>query len=173
MAAIPIRIKLGLQKTGKVWNMKSILVTALALLKAHWSKETKMSIEYHLRKPSISVFLWAVITKICGGIQRDKDAFEHTRDDFYIEYVLPIGQSLGYAGVSHSLHFDTDFFAPYIETSNIAGIKTKIYPSIKGHSTSPLTDITVAYDTLALMETKLLTTAQIVPNLYSQRLKKK
>jgi len=168
MTAIPIKIKLDTQKTSKVLNMKSILVAALALLKAHFFKDTKMTIEYHLLKPSIGVFLWAVITKSLGPIQKNKDTFNYIRDEFYKEYVLPIGQSLGYDGVDHTLHFDKDFFSPYHITNN-----ERIYSHIKGKRDASLEEIKEAHHTLSLMEKELLTATKIMPTRYKELLKKK
>jgi len=159
-------IKLWHKSTGKMLDMKSILATVF--LKAHQAKDIKMSIEYHLQRPSIGVFLWSIVTQSFGGIKKDGNAFTHARDEFHKEYVLPIGQSLGYDGVAYDVHFDRDFFTPYHETSD-----KRVYPSIKGHSNSPLEEIRNAYNTLALMEKELLTATKIVPDLYKQLLKKK
>jgi len=168
MTAIPIKIKLDTQKASKVLNMKSILVAALALLKAHFFKDIKMPIEYHLLKPSIGVFLWTVITQSLGPIQKNKDTFNYIRDEFYKEYVLPIGQSLGYDGVDRTRHFDKDFYSPYYITND-----ERIYPHIKGKRDAPLEEIKRAFHTLTLMEKKLLTASKIIPTRYKQLLKKK
>ena len=162
------RIELGLQKTGKVLNMKSILATVLELFKTHCFKDSKMSIEYHLQKPSIGVFLWTIITQCLGPIDKNKDTFSNTREEFYKEYALPIGQSLGYDGVDHRLHFDRDFFSPYRITNY-----EKIYPPVKGKRNSPLEEVKKSHHTLALMEKELLTVTKIIPDLYKQLLKKK
>ena len=155
---------MSLKKAGKMFNMNSILSTAS--IEAHWSKDVKMSIEYHLQRPSIGMFLWTIIVQTFGGIKRNDDAFESTRNEFHKEYVLPIGQSLGYDGVTHSTHFDEDYFAPYHGARH-----NPIYPSIRGHNNSPSEERKTAYRTLGLMEAELVTTAQIVPDLYRRFLK--
>jgi len=164
------RIKLGLQKTGKVLNMKSILATVLELFKAHCLKDIKMSIEYHLQKPSIGVFLWTIVTQAFGAIEKKSEVFNITRNEFYRDYALPIGLCLGYDGVDHSIHYDRDFFAPYTQPTFV---DDKTYPSIKGHLRSPLEDIKKSYTTLALMEKELLIATKIVPKLYKELLLKK
>lgn len=162
------RIEVYFPWTGKVLNMKSILATTLDNPKAHSLKDIKMSIEYHLQKPSIGIFLWTTITNICGAIDKKKDTFTDMREAFYIEYVLPIGLSLGYDGVDHKLHFDRDFFAPYLTTNY-----EKVYPSIRGHEKSPQKEVKKAYNDLVTMDRELLTAAQVLPDLYKQLLKKK
>ena len=162
------RIKVYFPWTGKVLNMKSILATTLDNPKAHSLKDIKMSIEYHLRKPSIGIFLWTTITNICGAIDKKMDAFNNTRETFYIEYALPIGLVLGYDGVGHQLHFDRDFFTPYLVTDD-----EKVYPSIRGHEHSPQEEIKKAYSTLSIMDRELFTASKVLPDLYRQLLKKK
>jgi len=148
--------------------MKSILVAALALFKAHFFKDIKMSIEYHLLKPSIGVFLWISITDTLGAISKDKDTFSNTRNEFYKEYALPIGQSLGYDGVIHDIHFDRDFFSPYHTVND-----KKVYPIIKSHYNYALKEVKEAYNILTLMEKELLKATKILPELYMELLKKK
>jgi len=127
-----------------------------------------MGIEYHLQRPSIGVFLWTIITESFGGITRNRDAFENTRTEFYKEYALPIGQSLGYDGVSHTIHYDRDFFAPYRQTDD-----KRVYPSIKGLGNSSVEEKRNDYHTLLLMEKEILKTTKIIPGLYKQLLKQK
>jgi len=148
--------------------MKSILATTLDNPKAHSLKDIKMSIEYHLQKPSIGIFLWTTITNICGAIDKKKDTFTDMREAFYIEYVVPIGLSLGYDGVDHKLHFDRDFFAPYIIIDG-----ERVFPSIKGRENSLQEGAKKAYNDLVTMDRELRTAAQALPDLYKQLLKKK
>ena len=162
------RIKICFPWTGKVSNMQSILATALDGSEVHPFKDIKMSIEYHLRKPSIGIFLWTTITNICGAIDKKKDAFTNMREAFYVEYVLPIGLSLGYDGVDHKLHFDRDFFAPYIIIDG-----ERVFPSIRGHDNSPQEGVKKAYSDLVTMDREIFTAAKVLPDLYRQLLKKK
>ena len=123
-----------------------------------------MPIEYHLRRPSIGIFLWTIIWDTLGtNVAKTNQAFEQTRVTFHKEYVLPLGQALGYDGVMHAKHFEQDWFSPY----HLSEDNKKIFPVIKGHEHSPIEENKHNWDTLRKLEIKIdKTSRDVVANLY-------
>ena len=165
----PFMTMIGRTKTypdtyRKVLDMKSILST-VSYIPSSPTKESKMTIEYHLQKPSIGIFLWTVILENLRNIPKNKEVFDNTRNEFHKEYVLPIGQSLGYDGVMHTFHFDRDFFTPFM-----TGEERAIYTSIKGHLSSPNEEHRKAYTSLVRMEERIIAATKTIPALYKQLL---
>ena len=148
----------------KVFNMKGILSSAFYIV-PNSCKEIKMSIEYHLQKPSIGIFLWAVVTESLGGnvSKKPKNIFDRMRDEFHKEYVLPLGLALGYSGVVHSPHFERDFFSPFYYTED-----GNNFPSIKGHDASPHEENRTAYATLVHLEQEVVKASRVIPSLCKQ-----
>jgi hypothetical protein len=139
-------------KTGEVYFMTNL------------PQDNNMVIEYHLQRPSIGVFLWTVIRDSLGGsVKKTDQAFEQTRVTFHREYVLPLGQALGYDGVLHVKHFEQDWFSPYHLTK---GYK-KIFPVIKGHDRSPIEENKYNWDTIRKLETRIdQASKDVVASLY-------
>ena len=152
----------------KVLNRRGILSSASYMV-SNPIKEIKMSIEYHLQKPAIGIFLWSVVTDALGGNvpKKTEDGFDRMRNEFYKEYVLPSGLALGYSGVVHSPHFERDFFSPFYYTED-----GNNFPSIKGHDASPHEENRIAYATLVHLEQEIVKASQVIPSLYKQLLTK-
>ena len=134
-------------------------------------QETTMVIEYHLQRPSIGIFLWTVIYNgLGGGAKKSNKAFAELRTTFHKEYVLPIGQSLGYDGVVHSKHFEQDWFTPYHLDKDHT---TMMFPPIKGHERSPVEENRRNWDMLNDLMNKIESSStEVVPNLYLSCMKK-
>ena len=127
-------------------------------------QDNNMVIEYHLQRPSIGIFLWTVIWDSLGGsVKKTDQAFEQTRVTFHKEYVLPLGQALGYDGVLHVKHFEQDWFSPYHLTKDYK----KIFPVIKGHDRSPIEENKYNWDTIRQLETRIdQASKDVVASLY-------
>ena len=134
-------------------------------------QETMMVIEYHLQRPSIGIFLWTVIFNGLGsGVKKTNKAFDKLRTTFHKEYVLPMGQSMGYDGVIHSKHFEQDWFTPYYLAEDRT---TMVFPSIKGHERSPVEENRRNWDRMTkLMNNIRASSTEVVPDLYLACLKK-